>query len=1813
MAAQGAPTTEETASSLPSATHDETLIASVTGDERAIERAGKEDKEEKQADSREQNTNEGLAGNAVDEEAKQDIVSDAGVRQEKSQDSSNGVNGHTAPEGDALDDVKHDSHSAIPTAHPSPRDEHVDGFSNTDGQLDADPPVQAPVPMPVLLPTTTSAINRTSSPAYSQSSVTSGQGKDPSIVSTAPKKFSTVNINKKFLGKTGSGAASAQGSTTGAGGSKDVGLGLVNLSARPSSLTQQLSSSRLLTSAKLTSVIPSKPSSATGGLTAAPAVGWAKSTLAPSAKNAPSGIASVLSARAVTPVNAAGAFTIDAALSNASTLRPAASATATQPGSPLPPPSPSVTPSLMPLAGIRLTNQGPSAARHLTSLTSVKQPIKRGWQLLSSAPTPSQDTSAKETNSIGHGPFGQARFKQSLANDFPTAMEVIAGQRSAVVQAQQVAQAKAAHNQAILEGLNAFRGTNKDPNAHHWDEEDDEDMEFPQALDFGDGTTYTLPVPTNNRDIDPTPATRNDMPGAAEVQQSDNKPVFKHERFAKDDFDRSWPPKAQYAVLPQDKARTSEQNPSNDHTASPRTLYNARSNKMEPSFDRLVQTPTDLAPTQILPRSGKEGVSQVGVNAQLQDKQTDLQPLERQTSRDRPWDRVQPPVIASERNPWARRRPSETDHSRTWGPPHAVSDHQAWPRGNEVAKSRQVEDESRTTGGRIRSPVGMQTQLPPLFSQSHTIPVAISSAVPSSESVAQPIDITELQKDEMHRAAEQARLRRQQEEAEREAQKERARQKAKELAERDLRKEASRGLSSGGPELAPMKSSLHRKDDPPHMPKVIVKRIEPIAETPQNPIARPVPSLISAQRRPSDKRVAFEDPVSQDAQRSPENIQHNPNSQSRTSQQTASTSYTIQRNSKVTRAASLSSGSEPSRAFSAFFDPLAESAHVETPAVIHFDDLPNLLIHGKNTTPSDMAKLALGANTRFNLRPELLQAESWRKSTRGQEVVVPGVIGSSRESGASPRVPMSRPAVQTIPDTLQTTEDLSYSPQTEVTVALPKPELRDLRLSGSVNDASLPNANVGSAFDTVLARLQNAMTSSNDGVYPQTNLGSGTEIDADHQAASSDSQEQQTENIQQPLFLVLPRPNDFVFSMFALPPSPGPAWKRYTIRLPRSTNPHKLLGPSRSVHRMRNEVPRGWLLSWDPPLELGSRNLSRDDWLMPKTYYRGKPVTVVKTPSKKFQPYVPLQEDTRPSESSSITSQTLKEEGHRLGARKIIVKLPTGKARSSVAPDMELETAENEFVREEFQTSSEIPLLSPVSSSEHLPSSARNTTTTAENKSAFQSRVNRKVPEGVAITFARPHSESFSEDADAKSSVQFMVSSEIEDDNLLSEVNKMSMDGLTENPTAEDLHVRARETEPRAPSTPSAHPRSATGTKSGPPSPSVTTNAAWTSTGTYSGAQSPGRTLPNREHLMNVWSHLDGDRGATQQNNAFRPLENDVPPALSSSVQDLNEVTNTSEVRSERNELELDIDLPRYPSIHGGPPANDLEDHAKESNRQNYSSAGIDTTGQYQAEVSASKTYDGYQYATLSHMAHSPSNVPSTYSARSPIDGMPANINSTNPLNGMSTMAHQHGVWMPLQQASNMAYSPGVNSHGASIYSAHAMSKSPVSSGYDGTPVLSNAGINLGQMPVSAGGMYSHPSGPLDSPTAPYIRPSGYTSQPSHLSGMPNLYSQGGAYSNNNRDMYGMTTQYGARGGMNQPMLPAGTHEYSGRFNTSNSNMNRPFGGFNGGPTNSLSGPRYNSGVNGFGQSTTQGSQQQHRTGLTGHGKMGANPGRKVW
>jgi ribosomal protein L30E len=54
-----------------------------------------------------------------------------------------------------------------------------------------------------------------------------------------------------------------------------------------------------------------------------------------------------------------------------------------------------------------------------------------------------------------------------MNREFPTAKEVADGKRKAMLSAQAIAQAEAAHNQAILADLNVF--THLEPNAHRWD------------------------------------------------------------------------------------------------------------------------------------------------------------------------------------------------------------------------------------------------------------------------------------------------------------------------------------------------------------------------------------------------------------------------------------------------------------------------------------------------------------------------------------------------------------------------------------------------------------------------------------------------------------------------------------------------------------------------------------------------------------------------------------------------------------------------------------------------------------------------------------------------------------------------------------------------------------------------------------------------------------------------------------------------------------------------------------------------------------------------------------------------------------------------------------------------------------------------------------------------------------------------------------------------------------------------------------------------------------------------------------------------
>ncbi|WVR09191.1 hypothetical protein IAU60_006253 [Kwoniella sp. DSM 27419] len=470
----------------------------------------------------------------------------------------------------------------------------------------------------------------------------------------AKKKFSSVNVNQKFLSKAGSPAPTA-------GAVKPA-----TLNGRPAASPVPIAatSSRLL-STKLTTVPTSK------------------SSTSPNPPNSSSASSSPWAKPAV-PIPPAD-----------STSPAAASATLHQPA--------------------------PQRARVLGSITTP--PVMGAGVGIAAAPKPAWRAVSGEPRKSG----------LKMSQDFPTAKEVADGKMAA----QLAAQAQAAHNQAILQGLNAF--TQLDPNSHRWDEEDEED----ELIDFGDGS-----------------GEHHDGHPSAQPSQAPppDQPVSKSERFA-EDFDRSWPRQ--------------------DETG--RVLFNASSNRLEPSR----QQPQPLIqPSRVMSRQS-EGAARAPP-PHLATGRTSERPLPPHLQSE-PQDerRMLPPHMATAPPAQTRSLPGPSaaaPPSRSaWGatraaervpPPH-------------TAERRELPSQSASFE-QTRSPEKQSAKLPPQpFSQAaeSVAPETSRAAAPAPQS-ASLADGVDPQTAEMHTAAEKARLRRLAEEAEREAAAERARQKARELEER---------------------------------------------------------------------------------------------------------------------------------------------------------------------------------------------------------------------------------------------------------------------------------------------------------------------------------------------------------------------------------------------------------------------------------------------------------------------------------------------------------------------------------------------------------------------------------------------------------------------------------------------------------------------------------------------------------------------------------------------------------------------------------------------------------------------------------------------------------------------------------------------------------------------------------------------------------------------------------------------------------------------------------------------------------------------
>ena len=250
-------------------------------------------------------------------------------------------------------------------------------------------------------------------------------------------------------------------------------------------------------------------------------------------------------------------------------------------------------------------------------------------------------------------------------------------------------------------------------------------------------------------------------------------------------------------------------------------------------------------------------------------------------------------------------------------------------------------------------------------------------------------------------------------------------------------------------------------------------------------------------------------------------------------------------------------------------------------------------------------------------------------------------------------------------------------------------------------------------------------------------------------------------------------PESFSITQPPIPRSPPPAWRTYVVRLPKESKPVPVISQSQLAALQRTKQPaRGWPLSFNPPLDLPSHSLSRTDLLLPganlQRLARGAPVQPSVSVSKgTLEPVV--KKDTRqPSQSTSrhagsgISSFDTVPTAHQLQSRSA-GRWRQSEEQTPVAPEPIATQAAIDLL--------DAPAPVPAKSPAKLAAVTQPEPSATTSAPARYEGVNIGPSAKLAATAGTP---------DPKSGVRYMVSSELEGDSLLDEVNKMSLETVEE-------------------------------------------------------------------------------------------------------------------------------------------------------------------------------------------------------------------------------------------------------------------------------------------------------------------------------------------------------------------------------------------------------------------------------------------------
>ena len=414
----------------------------------------------------------------------------------------------------------------------------------------------------------------------------------PQVAGAPAKKFTSLNVNKRFLEKAGP--------TTSVTSPATLKLG-TSVSPLPSHRLSSPSATTRLMSAKLSSVPKPQPAgwATTKPVNAVPAAksntasqpqAASDSTLAPVTT---SDATAASAATATDPLPAEASAPLPKAVQSP---KPAnASASQTSNGSAnasanLAAPAAAPSPRLVSMG--RESPRPGSAGLESGSGHGRASPGLRNAALGSSlrAPSPANVSRAPWAGVKSSLSPNTPTTRGSKLSDFPTAAEAAKAKQEQEERAAAAAAREAAKQQAALQALDRFRGTSLG-SGKHWDEMEDEDGGFlGEVVEFGDGSQYKIP------------SSNDGSRGAGDEAP----PVSKEDRFKDVGHDRSWPQRnaaRPVALNSNDRAKPAAGQPaawgplknrematsaSNETTATTTTQTSARPSRSEQRAEKLI-------------------------------------------------------------------------------------------------------------------------------------------------------------------------------------------------------------------------------------------------------------------------------------------------------------------------------------------------------------------------------------------------------------------------------------------------------------------------------------------------------------------------------------------------------------------------------------------------------------------------------------------------------------------------------------------------------------------------------------------------------------------------------------------------------------------------------------------------------------------------------------------------------------------------------------------------------------------------------------------------------------------------------------------------------------------------------------------------------------------------------------------------------------------------------------------------------------------------------------------------------------------------